>query len=814
MTERFCCIHGHFYQPPRENPWLDFVEVQDSAEPYHDWNERIAAECYEANGASHILDASSVLVDVINNYGYISFDFGPTLMSWLERHRADVYRNIQRGDRESLVRYQGHGSALMQPYNHVIMPLATRRDKETQLIWGITDFRHRFGREPEGMWLPEAAVDLESLTLAAELNIRFTVLSPFQAARVRQPDGPWLDVSDGSINPLQPYWVNLPGTRMAVFFYNRHASQAVAFEGLLNNGQAFKDRLIAAFVPEGPLPQLVNIATDGETYGHHHRFGDMALAYTLHALDQDPNVQLTNYAQYLAMFPPTMEVEIKSDSSWSCSHGVARWQADCGCNSGIHPGWNQAWRQPLREAMDGLAEAVLPLYQETMESLAIDPWAIRNDYVQLLLDRSAERWHWLYQRHLGTIVPENDRVRIAKLLELVRHAMLMYTSCGWFFDEISGLESSQVLQYAGRVIQLAEDVFQRPFAPDFLAKLAEARSNVSVYRDGADVYRQLVEGSTIDLDRITVQHAIRDLFRISPPSGDLYCYHATEDDREWFSAGSVNAVVGQVTVTSDVTGEQARYSYGALHLGDHNVRAGAVPRLPSERFHHLVQDVSEAFASGDLTHVLETLERAFPNRSDPLTQLSQDDHRAVLQQILQRGLADAETAYRQIYDHHALWITYLRHSGTPVPGALANAAQWVLSQSLARALAQDPLDLEQIRSILAESERVHPNLEDIARIAHNLEQTLIGLGQALVKNPRDLTALRRLATGIKVSQIVPFPVDVRRLQTEVFKVGQLVQDDFLFVKGLSHEDPWAHAWNQEYHEIVRVLNIRPLSMGR
>jgi alpha-amylase/alpha-mannosidase (GH57 family) len=811
VTKRFVCIHGHFYQPPRENPWLEFVEVQDSARPYHDWNERICSECYEANGAAHILNANAELIDVMNNYSRMSFNFGPTLMSWIEHHRPEVYRSIQRGDRESLVRYQGHGSALMQPYNHVIMPLASRRDKETQLIWGITDFRHRFGREPEGMWLPEAAVDLESLALAAALQIRFTILSPYQALRVKAADGTWKDVADGSIDPRQPYWVRLENEmRMAVFFYDSRASQAVAFEGLLNNGEAFKNRLLDGFGQDVSSPQLVNIATDGETYGHHHRFGDMALSYALNALDHEPQIKLTNYGEFLAMFPPTIEVEIKPNTSWSCSHGVGRWREDCGCNTGSYPGWNQKWRAPLRQAIDSLADTVLPLYEETLEGLAIDPWAIRNDYIQLLLDRSPERWYWLYQRHLGGPVPEADRVRIAKLLELARNAMLMYTSCGWFFDEISGLESQQVLQYAGRVIQLAEDLFSRDFTAPFLDALAVAPSNVPAYRDGKDVYQKLVQGAMIDLKRVTVQHAIRDLFHLDPSSGTFYCYQVASEAHEWFRAGSVNAVLGQLTVNSKITGENAAFAYGALHLGDHNIRAGVIPHLTDMAFEACTQQVGEAFATGDLSHVIEIMEQTFASAPAPLSQLTQDDHRAVIQQILQRGLAEAETAYRQIYDHHALWITYLRHAGTPVPEALSNAARWVLSQSLERALASEPLDLDQVRSILAEAERVQPDLGDSSHLAHRLEQTLIRLGQALIETPRDLTVLRHLAVGIKISQLMPFPVDLHKLQTAVFMAGRTVADDFLFLKGLSSDERWAKAWQREYHEIAGALRLSPL----
>lgn len=812
MSENFVCVHGHFYQPPRENPWLDFVELQDSAAPYHDWNERIAAECYEANAASHILDSQSRLIEVVNNYSRMSFNFGPTLMAWLEQYRPEVYRGIQRGDRESLARYQGHGSALMQPYNHVIMPLATRHDKETQLIWGLTDFRHRFGREPEGMWLPEAAVDLESLELAARLNIRFTILSPHQALRVRDRDGEWHDVADGSIDTTEPYWVQLGDTQMAIFFYDMHTSRAVAFEGLLNSGDTFKRRLKDAFQSKRPHPQLVNIATDGESYGHHHRFGDMALAYTLQALDDDPDVELTNYGQYLHLFPPTLEVELKPNSSWSCSHGIERWRSDCGCSTGSHPSWNQAWRAPLRCAMDHLAEAVSPLYEKSMESLGIDPWSIRDDYIQVLLDRSPERWHWLYQRHLGGTIPHADQVRIAKLLELARHSMLMYTSCGWFFDEISGLESTQVLQYAGRVIQLAEQLFDQPFAPQFLTELRAAPSNIEGYQNGADVYARLVTPAMIDLTRITVQYAIRDLFRLNDPEASFYCYRVENEAREWYRAGSVSALVGQLTITSEVTGEAGSFSYGALHLGDHNIRAGVGPKLTGEAFQVFRERIGDGFAAGDLSRVTRILEETFASAVTPLSALTQDDHRAVLHHIMQRGLAEVETAYRQIYDHHALWITYLNHSATPVPWALSNAAEWVLSQSLQRALTTVPLDLDHVRSILAEADRVHANLGETASLSHSLEETLMTLGHQWLTHPRDLNALRALATGIAVSQLVPFTVDLRKLRTLVFTIAQRVQDDFLFLKGLGSDDRWAKAWHQEYDEIAEVLQIRPLQI--
>jgi len=318
--ERFLCIHGHFYQPPRENPWLGAIELQESAHPYHDWNERITEECYAANAASRILDGKGRIISLTNNYEGISFDFGPTLLCWLESKAREVYQAVLEADALSQRRFGGHGSALAQAYHHMIMPLASPRDKKTQILWGIADFTARFKRAPEGMWLPETAVDLETLDLLAQQGILFTVLAPHQAARVRPlKGGEWKELSKVPLDPRMPYRVNLPsGRSLALFFYDGPVSRAVAFERLLENGNAFAQRLLGAFVREDPRPQLVHIATDGETYGHHHRFGDMALAYALNLLESHPEVRLTNYGQYLEMHPPTHEVEIQEFTSWSC----------------------------------------------------------------------------------------------------------------------------------------------------------------------------------------------------------------------------------------------------------------------------------------------------------------------------------------------------------------------------------------------------------------------------------------------------------------------------------------------------------------
>ncbi|MCF8107052.1 MAG: DUF3536 domain-containing protein, partial [Desulfohalobiaceae bacterium] len=455
--QRYICVHGHFYQPPRENPWLEEVELQESASPFHDWNERISAECYGPNTASRILDQDRRIVDIVNNYAKISFNFGPTLLSWMEKHQPEIHDQIVEADALSQEHFSGHGAAMAQVYNHMIMPLASTRDKYTQVIWGIEDFRHRFNRFPEGMWLPETAVNTESLEIMAELGIVFTVLSPYQAKRVKPLDEEdWEEVSGGSIDPTRAYICRLPsGRSINLFFYDGFISQDIAFGGLLESGEDFAARLNNAFSDERDWPQLVHVATDGETYGHHHRLGDMALAYCLFHLEENELARITIYGEYLELHPPQWEAQIEENTSWSCAHGVERWRDDCGCHSGMRPRWNQGWRKPLRQAVDFLSTSLDPLFEKEAGPILSDPWQARDDYIQVLLDRSPESMESFLSGHSkGELKPDEKR-KALKLLEMQRHTMLSSTSCGWFFDEISGIETTQVMRYAARALQLA-----------------------------------------------------------------------------------------------------------------------------------------------------------------------------------------------------------------------------------------------------------------------------------------------------------------------------------------------------------------------
>ncbi|HEX9970722.1 MAG TPA: DUF3536 domain-containing protein, partial [bacterium] len=438
-NNRYLTIHGHFYQPPRENPWIEAIERQDSAAPYHDWNDRIASECYTPNAGSRILDNLGRIDDIVNNYQSISFNFGPTLLSWLELHAPESYQSILNADRESVAKFSGHGNAIAQAYNHIILPLANQRDKITQIRWGLADFQHRFQRKPESIWLPETAVNYDTLAALADFSIKYIILSPFQAKRVRRLNGnetePWLDVSDGSINTFQPYRCFLNDKNgnkdrskyIEIFFYHGGLSRAVGFEHILHDAKKFADAIEMTYANDSDQNQLVSVGTDGESYGHHEAFGDMALAYLMKVEAPRRGLTVTNYGEFLEKNPPQWEVEIKEGpngegTAWSCFHGVGRWYRDCGCHTSGGPGWNQKWRRHLRQAMDKLRDDLAQFYEEKASHFFKDPWEARNDYIEVVLDRSPKNVELFLGKHAKSTSIMDGKVPALNLLELQRNA--------------------------------------------------------------------------------------------------------------------------------------------------------------------------------------------------------------------------------------------------------------------------------------------------------------------------------------------------------------------------------------------------------
>ena len=806
MSERYLCIHAHFYQPPRENPWLEAVELQESAHPYHDWNERITAECYAPNSASRILDADGRIAQIVNTYSKISFNFGPTLLSWMQTNARMVYGAILEADAASRERFSGHGSAIAQVYNHMILPLANRRDKQTQVQWGIRDFQHRFGRAPEGMWLAETAVDIETLEVLAEAGIKFTILAPHQAARVRTlnefPNAEWQDVGGANIDPAMVYLQRLPsGKTINLFFYDGPISRAVAFEGLLSNGENFAQRLLSGFSDEREGAQLMHIATDGETYGHHHAHGDMALAYALHHIESNQQARLINYGEFLEKFPPTHEVEIAENTSWSCAHGVGRWCSDCGCNSGGHAGWKQKWREPLRNALDWLRDTAAPLYEREASNLLRDPWAARDEYVRVLMEETPEAITAFFEAHASHRLGMEERTRALMLLELQRHAMLMYTSCGWFFDELSGIETVQVLQYAGRAVQLAQQLFGDHIEEEFMQRLESAQSNLPEHGNGRQIYEKWVKLAAITLRDVAAHYAIASLFQRHADKVPTYCYSVARLDYHLAQAGRARLGIGQALVTSRMTEETLCTTFATLHFGDHNLVAGVRPDCEREEYEGIIKEAGLTFENFDLPQAVRLLDRAFPDRHYSLKSLFRDEQRRIVDSIIERILGEAESSYRHIYDQHAPLMRFLVDLGIPQPKVLEVSAEYVLNNALRREFAADDPDLTRVRTLLDAARQERVTLHG-AELGYVLRKSLDRNFQRLAEAPMDLGLLARLAESVELARSLPFEVSLWRVQNIYY---QLLQSVYPGLRAAKEEE--AEAWTAEFEQLGELLSF-------
>ena len=804
--KRYICIHCHFYQPPRENPWLETVELQDSAYPYHDWNERVTAECYAPNSVSRILDGDNQIIQLVNNYSKISFNFGPTLLSWLEAKAPDVYDAILEADRESQKNFSGHGSALAQVYNHMILPLANARDRRTQILWGIRDFERRFKRMPEGMWLPETAVDLESLEILAELGIRFTLLAPHQAGRVRTIGGRvWRDVSGSRIDPTQAYEQRLPsGRKIALFFYDGPIARAVAFEGLLSSGEDLANRLIGAFSEERNRPQLVHIATDGESYGHHHRFGDMALAYALNTIESNQLAQLTNYGEYLERHPPTHQVEIIEKTSWSCFHGIDRWWSNCGCNSGGHPGWNQEWRTPLRDALDGLRDSLALPFEKRGRELLKDPWAARNDYLSIIHDRSTDNVEGFFAQHAARPLSAADMTTALKLLELQRHAMLMYTSCGWFFDELSGIETVQTMLFAGRAVQLGQNLFGDSLESQFTEQLASAKSNLPEYGDGRRIYDKFVRPAMVDWEQIGAHYAVSSLFERYPERAKIYCYRTTQRDYQIFEAGLAKLAMGQVKLASEITWESIVLNFGVLHMGDHHVNCGVQEFLGDVPDPSLTREAVEGFRRADFAEVIRFMDRRFGESNYSLWSLFRDEQRKVLEQILTSSLGEAEALYRQIYERRAPMMRFLTNLHIPLPKVFAAAAELVLNGYLRRALAQEDVDAERVNTLL-ETAKLEGVAIDAATLEFAYRHNLQRMAERLIVDPT-VDLLQQLDSAASLIRALPFRVDLWKIQNSYYRLLENIYPNMQ--RQTEQGDRAAQAWLSAFKALGRKLAVK------
>lgn len=678
----FLAIHGHFYQPPRENPWLEAVELQPSALPCHDWNERVNNECYAPNSVSKVVNNKNEVMSIVNNYEYMSFNFGPTLLSWMEEFAPTAYERIIKADIKSVEDHNGHGNAIAQVYNHMIMPLANELDKQTQVKWGIKDFEYRFGRKPEGMWLAETAVDDDTLRVLEENGIKFTILSPFQAKCVKKIDeNNWQDVSWGNIDPARSYRYYIksaPGKFIDLFFYDGAISKSVAFDELLTDGNKFLKRLQDGISYDRNYPQLVNIATDGESYGHHTKFGDMALAFVMAMKVKDSGFTVTNYAEYLDKYRSDWQVQIKDVSSWSCSHGVGRWCEDCGCSTGGHAGWNQKWRRPLRDAMDYLRDSVTPLFKEYGQKYFKDFLSARYNYIDVILDRSITNVRQFQQEYFLPDLSEEDKVNAMKLLEMQRQAMLMYTSCGWFFCEISGIETVQIMKYAARVIQLAQDFTDNDFETKYLEILSAAQSNYKEIGNGKDIYERFVKPSVITEKQIVSLWAVSSLYEDVEDEEDVYCYTITKKSYKKVQKGDSHFVVGHVEVQSKVTLERHNLMFALLQYtgGDFHC---AIKEY-DEKYPKMQKELIRTYMVNPLTEIIRALDGYFGKEYFTLKDIFIEERRKILQILMRERLDEFAKTYEDIYNEGKSSVLHLQALGLDIPNEFKIAAQYTLTR--------------------------------------------------------------------------------------------------------------------------------------
>ncbi|WP_321508529.1 DUF3536 domain-containing protein [uncultured Methanoregula sp.] len=830
--DRFICIHGHFYQPPRENPWTDEVEVEDSAYPYHDWNARITAECYAPNTASRILDAKKSIIDIVNNYRAISFNFGPTLLAWLEHNNPAVYSAILEADKESMKRFSGHGSAIAQVYNHIIMPLADSHDRRTQVIWGIADFVHRFRRRPEGMWLAETAVDLETLSVLAEQGISFSILSPSQALRVKEITGnDWTNVKKETLDISMPYLCQLPGKKtITLFFYDDDISQELAFGSLLENGEVFADRMMHYVSRNNRAGGLLSVVSDGETYGHHHRFADMALAYALYNIQEKRPASITIFGEYLARYPPTHEVEIRENTSWSCPHGVERWQSDCGCctpgntilDTDVHPRgpsrvrdtgaqhrgcallWRQEWRRPFRDAMDWLMKELITIYETGMTEYVQDPWKARNDYISVILDRSPESLDEFFSKHASRSLSDEERSRAIRLLEMQRHAMLMYTSCGWFFDDISGIESIQVMRYACRAMQLAREVSDINPEPEYMTFLSNAKSNIPENGSGADIYLNHVRRSMVDVNRIVFNYGLSEL--ITDDKSPLVIRHYSRKDEsvEKTTSGELRMVTGKLTLHSEITCDDKTLEYAILHLGNYDFMGGVreyTGNVPAERMHH---DLKAAFQMPDIPLLVKIMEREFGTSTYSLWHLFKDAQRDTLFRLLGSTLDGLESSFRQIYRQHITLIHAMKEMQIPVPKIFEDPVWYILNKDLNEALSVKDINRQKIRQLV--NEMVHGQFSpDRSTLGFTASGLITGLTRKMAATPEDIAAMEEMIDLFRILAPLSLNYELWECQNDYFHTGK---KELAFMQRKADKgDSHAVMWISRFRELGTWLGV-------
>jgi hypothetical protein len=687
-------IHGHFYQPPRENPWTELIEREPSAGTFHDWNERIHAECYRPNAFARISDTHGRVERIVNNYSSLSFNFGPTLLNWLERCHPETYARIVEADRASARRHNGHGNAIAQGYNHAILPLCNERDRRTQIRWGLADFRRRFRREAESLWLPETACDDATLDALVEEGLRYVILSPFQAGGVRPlGSSEWQTVSEGSVNTTIPYkYLHRDGTgrSIAVFLYDGQIARRIAFEGLLASSHGLLGACAARGARHGA--QIINVATDGESYGHHFHYGDRCLAYALEVEAARHGMRVTNYGEFLDEHEPEHEVRLKhmpggEGTAWSCAHGLGRWTRDCGCNASAPEGWNQRWRAPLRAAFDLLRDCLAQKFEDVGGELLRDPWAARDEYVELVGPGAAPREEFLL-RHAAHTLSTEERVRTFTLLEVQRVGMTMYTSCGWFFNDIAGIETLQTLRYAGRALEMLETLGLSPPAAEFLEILSEAKSNMTDKANGADIFLRTMGQSRVTPQRVAAHVAVSNL--IEPEEHAERCesagYVYRKLDFRKQRHGRVTLETVRLALEEAATGRRHEFALAAMHFGEIDFYCALRPFEGRREFEEAEAVLWSQLRTASLPLLLRVALSEFGPEEFGLEALLPQGHGHLSRNVFGKLVARFMEEYENLYEENRRVVERLQEIGFHPPRELLLAAEMTVGLRLEREL--------------------------------------------------------------------------------------------------------------------------------
>ncbi len=740
--KNYLCIHGHFYQPPREDPWSGVIPHQESAEPFQNWNERIAKECYGANANSRFLSPSGKIADLVNNYRYLSFNIGPTLLDWLCAYAPAVYNRIIEADAWSLGEQGGHGNAIAQGYNHIILPLADPEEIRTQIRWGLHHFEHHFGRRSEGFWLPETAINETTAEILVQEGVKYVILSPWQAESIVEGNGKPIQLDDTPAPSHRCYRLSTPSGDLAVFFYNQNLAQKISFEHYLHSADILYNAILSTFKgnEEG---NLISIATDGEVYGHHEPFGDMCLAALFQKILRGKTLEIVNYGRYLELYPPTSSVTLRKGedsrgTSWSCHHGVSRWYRNCGCVTGGKPEWNQEWRTPLRNALNELWAEMKRIYVEKIAELSpLPPFDIRDRYIDLICGKISRTDFLMEILTDAGSADENAGIRALRLLEGQRFGMYMFTSCGWFFADISGIEPTQNLAYAVRAIELYRGFISDITVNRFLNTLEGARSNREEYGDGRRIVELRIIPFAGKVETAAAELVLRRLFSI--PHDPRHAFRI----QDFQSEGEDYTRTGNITIEHVATGQRESFAF----------------RTERDR----------KFA---ISLYLRETQGGSQERQISPAKLSQFLRSEMLSSMTDRIIKESQGLLAAIGEPIQDLLAAYRNLHTKPSAVLSAIGRFTLSSEAVRILSASPFNAEQViprlRDLLAAADQQSLELSGgrIGRlIVGHLERLL-----DTIRDTLDITAIHHAVHLYTIAMNSKIPIDITILQNAVFRL--------------------------------------------